>query len=234
VPLQLHDWNVDFAAWCSYKYLNSGAGSIAGLFVNERHGKVAKGEDGMLTYTPRLSGWWGNSKEARFRMESHFVPIPGAAGWQLSNPSMLDCTSVLASLSVFNMTTMPKIREKSMHITAYLEYLLNNWPMDERHYSILTPSNPKERGAQISVRLAEGLLETVMEVLEEEGVVVDERRPDVVRVAPAPLYNSYADVWRFVSILDKALKVAVSKKSSGTGGTMVERPSKEHGWSDVT
>jgi kynureninase len=211
LPLRLHDWNVDFAAWCSYKYLNAGAGSIAGLFVNERHGRVLKNGD-ELKYTPRLSGWWGNDKETRFRMEDKFVPIPGAAGWQLSNPSMLDCTSVLASLSIFNETSMETLRGKSVKLTGYLEFLLKEWPLEERLrcYSILTPSDSNERGAQLSIRLAEGLLEKVMEVLEQEGVVVDERRPDVVRVAPAPLYNSFLDTWRFMVSFEKALKEATA------------------------
>ncbi|KAF2424906.1 putative kynureninase [Tothia fuscella] len=243
IPLHLHDWNVDFAAWCSYKYLNAGAGAIAGLFVHEKHGRVTKNEkSGVLEYTPRLSGWWGNDKDARFRMERDFVPMVGAAGWQLSNPSVLDCTSLCASLAVFGMTDMGTIRAKSVKLTGYLEFLLHNWHMGEADgaYSILTPSNPEERGAQISVRLKEGLLETVMEVSEEEGVVVDERRPDVVRVAPAPLYNSFGDVWRFVSVFERALKVAIAKKkkkkkgSSSGGGTMVDGPSKEKGWGDVT
>lgn len=168
-------------------------------------------------------------------MDNKFLPIPGAAGWQLSNPSVFDCTSLLASLSVFNMTSMQELRERSLKLTAYLEYLLNNWNLEDqlRCYTILTPSNPEERGAQISVRLEEGLLETVMEVLEEEGVVLDERKPDVIRVAPAPVYNTHADIWRFMSIFEKALKAAKDKKTTssgatanGTGGTMVNGPSK--------
>ncbi|KAE9979168.1 Kynureninase 1 [Venturia inaequalis] len=243
VPVQLHDWNVDFAAWCTYKYLNAGPGSIAGLFVHERHGKVDTSEGEESKYTPRLSGWWGSSKSTRFQMDNNFLPIPGAAGWQLSNPSVFDCTSVLASLSVFNMTTMQALRERSLKLTAYLEHLLNNWnSVDQpRCYTILTPSNPEERGAQLSVQLEEGLLDTVMEVFEEEGVVLDERKPDVIRVAPAPLYNSYADIWRFMSVFDKALKAAKEKKTTsssatanGAGGTMVDGPSKKGGWSELT
>jgi kynureninase len=264
VPLSLHTWNVDFAAWCSYKYLNAGPGSIAGLFVHERHGQVEplEGEladgpsssqtsDGVTRYEyrHRLSGWWGSSKDTRFQMDNVFLPIPGAAGWQLSNPSVFDCTALLASLSVFNMTSMAALRERSLRQTAYLESLLKNWNLDPklRCYEILTPSNPAERGAQLSVRLEEGLLESVMEVLEEEGVVLDERRPDVIRVAPAPLYNTFFDVWRFMSVFEKALKVAREKKDAGAvgtgkddlegegeGGTMVDGPSKKRGWSEVT
>ncbi|KIW08317.1 kynureninase [Verruconis gallopava] len=229
VPVKLHDWNVDFAAWCSYKYLNSGPGSIAGLFVHERHGQVKKmngeaasaqlgsasdGKGSTFHYIPRLSGWWGSDKASRFKMDNVFIPIPGAAGWQLSNPSVFDCTSVIASMSVFNETSINALREKSLKLTAYLEKLLKEWPLDSklRKYTILTPSDPEERGAQLSVRLDEGLLEDVMEVLENEGVVVDERRPNVVRVAPAPLYNSFEDVWRFMVAFEKSLKVAVDKR----------------------
>lgn len=176
-------------------------------------------------------------------MDNHFLPIPGAAGWQLSNPSVFDCTSVLASLSVFNMTTIQTLRERSLKLTAYLAYLLQNWNLEEtlRCYTILTPCNPEERGAQLSVRLEEGLLEKVMEVLEEEGVVLDERKPDVIRVAPAPLYNAYADIWRFMSVFEKALKAAKDKKTTssngmveGAGGIMVDGPSKKGGWSELT
>jgi kynureninase len=170
-------------------------------------------------------------------MDNVFVPISGAAGWQLSNPSVFDCTSVIASLSVFNMTTMEQLREKSLRLTAYLQFLLENWRLEDgsRRYTMLTPRNPEERGAQISVRLEPGLLETVMEVLEEEGVVVDERRPDVVRVAPAPLYNTYADVWRFMAVFESALESAKSKKlGDAEGGLMVEVPSQSKGLSEIT
>jgi kynureninase len=259
VPVKLHDWNVDFAAWCSYKYLNSGPGSIAGLFVHERHGQVKTIDCGerqgetprdmslrrtvskAYEYTPRLSGWWGSDKSSRFRMENKFVPIPGAAGWQLSNPSVYDCTSVIASLSVFGETSMDELRDKSIKITAYLEKLLNEWPMDEQlknKYQILTPKDPAQRGAQLSVKLSEGLLEPVMEVLEHEGVVVDERRPDVVRVAPAPLYNNFEDAWRFMAAFEKALSSSVkgtgSEHVKASGGTMVNIPTEKHGWNEVT
>jgi kynureninase len=237
IPLKLHDWNVDFAAWCSYKYLNSGPGSIAGLFVNEKHGhvKTLGGEAARsqkYEYTPRLSGWWGSDKANRFRMENVFIPIPGAAGWQLSNPSVYDCTSVIASLSVFNEISMDPLREKSLKLTAYLEELLKEWPLENhlQRYTILTPSDPQQRGAQLSVKLDDGLLETVMEVLEHEGVVVDERRPDVVRVAPAPLYNSFEDVWRFMVAFEKALKAAVrdGHRSTETADDLVvEVPSEK-------
>ncbi|KAI9844717.1 MAG: Kynureninase (L-kynurenine hydrolase) [Thelocarpon superellum] len=231
VELHLHEWNVDFAAWCNYKYLNSGAGSIAGLFVHEKHGKVddeklACGEYG---YRPRLAGWWGGNKNRRFIMGNKFHPIPGAAGFQVGNPSALDTTAVLASLEIFSSTTMAALRGKSIKLTGYLEHLLlhshssfrsSSDPAGagagaavrrgeggaEKHYSIITPSSPKSRGAQLSIRLSPGLLDGVMAGLEESGVVVDERKPDVIRVAPAPLYNSFVDVWRFVQIFRDVLE----------------------------
>ncbi len=233
VPLQLHDWNVDFAAWCTYKYLNSGAGAIAALFVHERHGNVTEEDSasndaendgtGALNFRPRLSGWWGNDKASRFRMESRFVPRPGAAGFQVSNPSALDTAAVLGSLSVFQQTDVEKLRAKSLRLTKYLEDMLGQWPEEDndtavspkKPYEIITPLDPKERGAQLSVRLQPGLLNKVMEVLEDNGVVVDERRPDVVRVAPAPLYNSFEDVWRFVHIFRDACKIALDARKDG-------------------
>jgi len=215
VPLQLHDWGVDFAAWCHYKYLNSGPGAIAGLFVHEKHSKSTNTGDS--DFVPRLSGWWGSDKGSRFQMSNQFVPIPGAAGWQVSNPSALDSSAVLASLAVFDKTSMADLREKSGRITGYLKSLLHPYLTNDeledwqKQFSIITPHNPAERGAQLSLLLKPGLLETVMEVLEEEGVVVDERRPDVIRVAPAPLYNTYYDAWQFVQVFKKALTVAASK-----------------------
>ena len=313
VPLQLHDWNVDFAVWCTYKYINAGAGATGGMFVHERHGKIEENntatngsrqiaqqpeerQDRQLqpqqqhqkqqhsisstipsepsingtskpylpthsqpTQTPfrhRLAGWWGGDKRTRFNMAPTFIPRPGAAGFQLSNPSALDMTSVLATLSVFDETSMSALRQKSLALTAYLEELLDRWPDDwTTHpeplstarplhngtapenpdrtdngtstadlapaqclpYHIITPRNPSERGAQLSIRLASGLLDTVMSELKEQGVVVDERKPDVVRVAPAPLYNSYMDVWRFVEAFRRACGVAMRVKENNMG-----------------
>src|SRR5262249_2851080 len=128
VPLHLHDWNVDFAAWCHYKYMNAGPGAIAGLFVHSRHGTET--DPTASGFVPRLSGWWGSDKSSRFRMENHFVPIGGAAGWQLSNPSAIDTTAVIASLSVFEMTSMVALRDGSMKLTGYLEDLLNGLSWD--------------------------------------------------------------------------------------------------------
>ncbi|KAJ5747547.1 uncharacterized protein N7511_009243 [Penicillium nucicola] len=217
VDLQLHDWNVDFAAWCNYKYLNSGPGGIAGIFVHERHGSVdEKQPDSDETFRPRFSGWWGGDIKTRFNMENKFQPQPGAAGFQLSNPSVLDITAVVASLEIFNRATMKKIRQKSLSITGYLEHLLLKYPLDaspdDKPFTLITPSNPAERGAQLSLRLRPGLLDLVLHGLEENGVVIDERKPDVVRIAPAPLYNTYAEVWEFCQIFLQACKDAVQAR----------------------
>ena len=233
VDLRLHDWNVDFAAWCNYKYLNSGPGGIAGLFVHERHGRVdEKQPDSDETFRPRFSGWWGGDIRTRFNMENsmyvvelvydarlmnlEFQPQPGAAGFQLSNPSVLDINAVVASLEIFNRATMKEIRQKSLNLTGYLEHLLLKYPLDappkDKPFTLITPSNPAERGAQLSLRLQPGLLDHVLHQLEENGVVIDERKPDVVRVAPAPLYNTYAEVWEFSQIFLQACKDAVKAR----------------------
>jgi kynureninase len=244
VPLKLHDWNVDFAAWCNYKYMNGGPGVIGGLFVHDRHGKVESvpttpaaaatpapdlnttsiripssngdnphNNDTQLAYRPRLSGWWGSDKGSRFLMNNAFVPIPGASGFQLSNPSALDMTAVIASLDVFSLTSIDALRTRSINLTAYLEArLLRYDSKTPPPYMIITPSNPAERGAQLSVLLNPGMLEHVLEVLEEEGVVVDERKPDVIRIAPAPLYNSFWDVHRFMEVFLRACKGTLDVK----------------------
>jgi kynureninase len=222
VPLKLHDWNVDFAAWCNYKYMNGGPGVIGGLFVHETHGKVEpveEGEETKLEYWPRLSGWWGNDKSSRFRMENTFIPIPGASGFQLSNPSALDMTAVRASLDVFSLTTIQALRERSIRLTAYLEARLLRWEGGDPPYKIITPLNAAERGAQLSVLLKSGLLDTVLEYLEENGVVVDERKPDVLRIAPAPLYNSYLDIHRFIHFFHQGCRRALA---AGTGHDAAE------------
>ncbi|KAF1959520.1 kynureninase [Byssothecium circinans] len=227
VPVKLHDWNVDFAAWCNYKYMNGGPGVIGGLFVHDHHGKVEDAQpptkDGMhapqtgdaihdndtkLVYRPRLSGWWGSDKGSRFHMENKFVPIPGASGFQLSNPSALDMTSVLASLDVFAKTDIESLRRRSLRLTAYLEARLLRYEGGKPPYKIITPLDPTERGAQLSVLLNPGLLDHVLEYIEARGVVVDERKPDVLRIAPAPLYNSFWDIHRFVVVFHQACRKA--------------------------
>lgn len=214
VPLSLHDWDVDAAAWCSYKYLNGGPGCIGGLFVHERNSRVA--DDSGTAGDHRFAGWWGNDKSARFAMRTGFRPVSGAAGFQLSNPSVLDITSLCASLEVFSEAGgMQALRAKSLELTSYLIDELYRLG-DERKASwrLLTPAKSGARGAQVSILLQDGLLDGMMEELEAQGVLVDERRPDVIRVAPAPLYNSFRDCWRFVRAFDTALKNVLDKKSA--------------------
>ncbi|KAL9096780.1 MAG: hypothetical protein Q9165_001268 [Trypethelium subeluteriae] len=321
VPLELHAWDVDFAAWCMYKYLNCGPGCGGGLFVHRRHSSVSPptqlesqpqpqpvsetpassqpdphsssttsasnsndastptnsndpAADSTTTPAPtpwlprtplehrqghltRLAGWWGSSKPTRFAMSNRFEPIPGAAGWQLSNPSVLDLTSVQASLAVFATTSMAELRAKSVRLTGWLEELLSvreGWvgfvgdvvgggaelSVEEgRVFGVVTAREPEERGAQLSVLLADGLLDPVMEVLEEEGCVVDERRPNVIRVAPAPMYNTFEDVRRFVVVFEDALKRAVEvrkgikEKGEVVESLMVHGGEESRGWSEI-
>jgi kynureninase len=221
VELKLHEWECDAAAWCTYKYLNAGPGAIGGLFIHERNGRVSPGNskgNGAGSFTDRLSGWWGSDKQSRFSMTNNFTPIPGAAGFQLSNPSVLDITSLCASLEVFAMADMASLRGKSLKLTGYLELLLQRLMAQIGKFKILTPRDPAQRGAQLSLKLQEGLLDCVMGELERKSVVVDERRPDVIRVAPAPLYNTFMDVYDFVEIFRAALEVVSRAKTEGKSG----------------
>ena len=195
--LSLHDWDVDFAVWCTYKYLNSGPGSVGACFVHERHGRRQD--------LPRLAGWWGHDKESRFRMEPGFRPIPGAEGWQLSNPPILSLAAIRASLDVFREAGgMEPLREKSLRLTGYLEWLLRREIGDA--VEILTPSDPDRRGCQLSLKVKSNASgRTVFERLEASGITCDWREPDVIRVAPVPLYNRFEQVHRFVETLRGAL-----------------------------
>ena len=161
-------------------------------------------------YHPRLTGWWGDDKGSRFKMTNNFVPRPGAAGWQLSNPSALDCAAVVSSLQIFNEAGMDNIRAKSLKLTGYLEALLDQMTRESesKDFEIITPRNMQERGAQLSIKLKGGVLDQVLEYLDEKGVIVDERKPDVIRVAPAPLYNTFGDVWEFIQVFKEALSTA--------------------------
>lgn len=228
VPMKLHHWNVDFAAWCTYKYLNSGPGSIGGCFVHAKHGQVktidTEGQKPSFEYRPRLSGWWGSQKSGRFAMANNFEPIPGAAGFQVSNTSVADSAAVRASLDIFKQTSMDELRQKSLKVTGYLEQLLDLLAAEQAKdfgkalFDVITPRNADERGAQLSVRLKPGHLDSIMETLEEEGVVADERKPDVVRVAPAPLYNNFQDVLRFIVVFKKACEHAVKRQGLNGAG----------------
>ena len=190
VPLDLHEWNVDFAVWCSYKYLNSGPGGIAGCFVHERHGN---GVD-----LPRFAGWWGQNKRIRFHMGPSFDAIPGAEGWQVSNPPILPMASLRAAMEIFDEAGMSALRVKSQRLTSFLEFLIDQHP--SRKFSVITPRDPAQRGCQLSIRVLDGG-KGLFDHLTAHGVVCDWREPDVVRVAPVPLYNSFSEVFRFVKIL---------------------------------
>lgn len=194
VPLRLHDWDVDFAVWCTYKYLNSGPGSIAGCFIHE---KYADRSD-----LRRFAGWWGHDKQTRFLMGPDFIPIRGAEGWQLSNPSILSLAAVRASLEIFDEVGMGRLREKSLLLTGYLEYLIDQ--MNSNEISIINPHNPEERGCQLSLK-TKNKNKQLYEKLTKEGVVCDWREPDVIRIAPVPLYNNFVDVYRFSEILKSHL-----------------------------
>ena len=194
VPLKLHDWGVDFACWCSYKYLNSGPGSVAGCFVHERHAHIST--------LPRFQGWWGHEKETRFEMPPDFRPAPGAEGWQLSNPPILSLAPVKASLQIFDEIGMTALREKSLLLTSYLEFLLDR--IDTEELSILTPRNPNQRGCQLSLVLKRNGLR-VFEGLHAAGVICDWREPDCIRVAPVPLYNTFMDCYLFAQGLTAEL-----------------------------
>ena len=193
VLLKLHDWNVDFACWCSYKYLNSGPGAVAGAFVHERH---AKSFD-----LPRFAGWWGNDKSVRFKMGPEFQPMAGAEGWQLSNPPIFALAPARVSLDIFREAGMENLRSKSTQLTAYLEYLLHN--LNLASLKIMTPANQSERGCQLSITVEDNGRK-VFDALQKAGVVCDWREPDCIRVAPVPLYNSFTDVYRFAEIFKGA------------------------------
>lgn len=192
--LQLHDWNVDFAAWCSYKYLNSGPGGIAGVFVHEKH---ADNFD-----LPSFAGWWGHDKETRFLMGDEFVPMRGAEGWQLSNPPIFQLASLRASLDIFEEAGIKTLREKSIELTNYLEFLLNE--IHDERIEIITPKDENQRGCQLSIRV-KNADKNLFKLLTVNGVISDWREPDVIRVAPVPLYNSFVDCFRFVQILKDCL-----------------------------
>ncbi len=196
VPLALHDWNVDFAVWCSYKYLNSGPGAVAGAFVHERH---ATNRD-----LRRLAGWWGNDPATRFRMqlEPEFIPVPSADAWAISNPPILSLAPLRASFAIFDEAGgMEKLRAKSERLTAYLEFLLDSKSdATHRRFTVITPRVPAERGAQLSILVHEQPKELFAK-LEAAGAKCDFREPNVIRAAPTPLYNTFHEVWRFAQLL---------------------------------
>jgi len=193
VPLSLHDWNVDFAVWCSYKYLNAGPGTVAGAFVHERHATN--------TSLPRLAGWFGNDPNTRFRLhlEPDFIPVPSADGWQISNPPIFSMAPLRASLAMFDEAGgMEPLRAKSVRLTSYLEFLLNQ--NASKRFTIITPKSRNERGCQLSIQAHEHPKELHKELIAAD-VKCDFREPNVIRVAPTPLYNTFHEVWRFAQLL---------------------------------
>jgi kynureninase len=197
VPLDLHKHKVDFAAWCSYKYLNSGPGGVAGAFIHEQHHKNLK--------LPRFAGWWGHNEKERFQMKKGFKPMPGADGWQLSNFPILSGSALLASLEIFEKAGMERLRKKSVLLTNYLEHLLTQLDPESKIFSIITPTNFEERGCQLSIFMKKNG-KNIFETLTKKGVFADWRDPDVIRVAPVPFYNTFEEVFNFVQLLEAAIK----------------------------
>jgi kynureninase len=194
LPLQLHDSNADFAIWCSYKYLNAGPGAVGGAFVHARHADAA---------LPRFAGWWGHDKATRFQMGPQFVPTPGAEGWQLSNPPILALVPLRISLGLFRRAGMPALREKSLRLTGYLEWLVRTQLADV--LQVVTPVEPERRGAQLSIRVLGGREQgrALFDHLMAGGIIGDWREPDVIRISPVPLYNRFADCLAFAQAVRK-------------------------------
>jgi len=190
--LNLHDWHVDFAVWCSYKYLNGSPGCVAGCFVHESHANSFE--------LPRFAGWWGQNKETRFQMGPDFDAIPGAEGWQLSNPPILPMAALRASMDIFDEVGMQRLRAKSEQLTCYLEFLLDQ--IQSTDINILTPRDTSQRGCQLSIRVKQKG-KSLYEKLKQHGVFCDWRQPDVIRVAPVPLYNTFEDVYNFGQIFSE-------------------------------
>ena len=198
VELKLHDWNVDFACWCSYKYMNSGPGGVSGVFIHQKH----------ITNEAlqRFAGWWGYKKSTRFKMDKGFEPIPTAEGWQLSNAPVLSMAAHKASLDIFNDAGFDKLVTKSKQLAAYLHFIINeiNQQQTEKVIEIITPSNEAEHGCQVSMlMLKDG--KKIFDELMKQGVIADWREPNVIRIAPVPLYNSFEDIYRFGEIISKVI-----------------------------
>jgi kynureninase len=198
VPLSLHEWDVDFAAWCSYKYLNSSPGNVGGIFVHERHGRNFE--------LPRFGGWWGHDKSTRFQMENGFQPMAGAEGWQLSNVPVLGMAAMKASLEVFAEVGMQALRRKSLLLTGYLEHTIDQLAADfpDAKISMITPRETAQRGCQLSMDIA-GRERQLFDAMIAAGVIADFREPCVIRMAPVPLYNSFVDVFNFGKVMRKLL-----------------------------
>jgi len=194
IPLHLHDWGPDFAAWCSYKYLNGGPGCVGGCFVHERHSHAWD--------IPRFAGWWGHDEKTRFQMGPNFQAMAGAEGWQLSNPPIMALAPLRASMEIFSEAGIERLRSKSVSLTGYMEFLLRQRASSK--FSVITPPEERRRGAQLSIRLKHQGRD-LCDRLTAQGVIGDWREPDTFRVAAVPLYNSYQDVYRFVERFEAAL-----------------------------
>jgi kynureninase len=194
IPLAMHDIDADFAVWCSYKYLNGGPGAIGGCFVHERHDR------------PHLAGWWGHEPATRFQMRPEFHAAPGVAGWQISNPPILSAAPLIASLALFEQAGMQRLRQKSLALTGYLEYLLDRLAPD---VALMTPRAVDSRGCQLSIRVSgpHGRGQRVFDALTRQGVICDWREPDTIRLAPIPLYNTFADAFHGAQALAQALRL---------------------------
>ncbi|MFN5323677.1 MAG: kynureninase [Bacteroidota bacterium] len=198
IPLKLHDWDVDFAAWCSYKYLNAGPGAVAGAFVHDRHSNNSS--------LPRFAGWWGNDPETRFTMPTEFIPRKGADGWQLSNAPVFSMAALRASMELFDEAGMDRLSAKSQSLTSYLEYVVgevNHAVKGVNHIGIITPQN--WRGCQLSLVVSKNG-KAIHDALLADGIITDWRHPDVIRVAPVPMYNSFLDVYQFGQSLIRAIQ----------------------------
>ena len=191
IPMQLHDWNVDFACWCSYKYLNSGPGAVGGAFVHGKHSYNAS--------IPRLAGWWGNDEKTRFKMTKGFVPQTGAGSWQMSNAPVFNMVALNASLDIYDKAGIDNLRRKSIELTGYLEFLLKK--ITNLSFEIITPTQPEQRGCQLSLRF-ESKGKEVFDKLNKNGVIADWREPNVIRIAPTPLYNTFTDCFRLYEIMN--------------------------------
>jgi kynureninase len=196
VPLSLHRDDVDFAVWCSYKYLNSGPGALAGAFVHEKYGTN--------NALPRLAGWWGHHEGERFQMKKGFIPMAGADGWQVSNVPIFQAAAHLAALELFDEAGMPALRRKSVQLTGYLEFLLNSIDPHNQYFHIITPSQAKSRGCQLSIFM-KGHGKKIADALIRNGIITDWREPNVIRAAPVPFYNTFEDVFIFAQVLRREI-----------------------------
>lgn len=197
IPLQLHDWNVDFAVWCSYKYLNGGPGAVGGFFIHDKHGSDLN--------LQRFAGWWGHDRSSRFQMENEFLPIKGAKGFLHSNVNVVSTACVLASLTIFEKCNDNLRRQKSLDLVNYLRKLIqSNFSSEE--IAIITPMEEEQTGSQTSLLFKRGDINHIAEQLKANGVIIDKRNPNVIRVSPVPLYNTFKDVWKFVHLLKIIMK----------------------------